>query len=388
MHRSACVGPRWVVLGLTAVLAMVGCSRPQPPEPAKEAAVKPVAKAVSAGEAIDRGLAYLRGKQEADGAYRLAQANLPIDVGMTGLVVEAMACSPRNYREADGPFVSKAVAFLLAHQEADGGIRGEMLGTYTTAIGVVALESLKNPKYKDNISRAVGYLKNQQCIEANGYNAKEHSAYGGFGYGSTMRPDVSNTQMALDAFQSAGLAKDDPAYRQVVVFLSRCQNNSETNDQAYAGTDGGGLYSPVESKAGEYTKPDGTKGLRSYGSMTYALLKSMIYANLTKDDPRVTAAVGWIKKNYTLDENPGLDKQGLYYYYHTFAKSMTAYGQAVITDDKGVQHEWRKELIAKLASLQRPDGSWANDADRWYENDPVLVTCYAILALEEASRKP
>ena len=63
-------------------------------------------------------------------------------------------------------------------------------------------------------------------------------------------------------------------------------------------------------------------GLRSYGSMTYAGLKSMIFAGLKPDDPRVKAAVEWIKKNYDIDANPGMGQAGLFYGYHTLAKGL------------------------------------------------------------------
>ena len=43
--------------------------------------------------------------------------------------------------------------------------------------------------------------------------------------------------------------------------------------------------------------------------MTYAGLKSMIYAGVKHDDPRVKAAYEWIQKHYTLDENPGMGAQ-------------------------------------------------------------------------------
>ena len=56
-----------------------------------------------------------------------------------------------------------------------------------------------------------------------------------------------------------------------------------------------------------------------------------------KDDPRITAAMTWLKKTYTLDENPGLGKQGLFYYYHTFAKALDAVGQKEFVDAKGVK---------------------------------------------------
>ena len=62
---------------------------------------------------------------------------------------------------------------------------------------------------------------------------------------------------------------------------------------------------------------------RSYGSMTYAGLKSMVFAGLKPDDIRVQAATKWLRANYSLDENPGLGQAGLYYYYHLMAKRRT-----------------------------------------------------------------
>ena len=127
---------------------------------------------------------------------------------------------------------------------------------------------------------------------------------------------------------------------------------------------------------------DGKTPLRSYGSMTYAGLKSYLYAELKKDDPRVRAAREWLRRNYTLEENPGLGNQGLYYYYHTMAKALTANGEDRFADAQGKEHDWRHELMGKLVSLQKADGEWQNDNNRWWENSPVLCTCYSLLALE------
>ena len=112
--------------------------------------------------------------------------------------------------------------------------------------------------------------------------------------------------------------------------------------------------------------------------MTYAGLKSMIYAGLGRDDPRVKAALAYIKRHYTLDENPGLGQQGLYYFYHTFAKTMFVLGEPTLTDANGVSHDWRAELVAALAKRQQRDGGWVNPADRFMEGDPNLVTAYAL----------
>ena len=58
--------------------------------------------------------------------------------------------------------------------------------------------------------------------------------------------------------------------------------------------------------------------------MSYAGLLSYIYADLSKSDPRVTAAVDWLKGHYSVDENPGMGADGLFYYYQVMAKGSRA----------------------------------------------------------------
>src|SRR6185503_3964599 len=141
------------------------------------------------------------------------------------------------------------------------------------------------------IDKASNYLKglqwNENITGPKGEKVDQTNAfYGGWGYGRHGRPDLSNAHFAIEALHDAGLNSDDPAFKSALIFLSRTQNNSETNDQPWAGNDGGFVYSPGveggDSEAGMITLPDGRKMPRSYGSMTYAGLKSMIYAGLSK----------------------------------------------------------------------------------------------------------
>lgn len=115
--------------------------------------------------------------------------------------------------------------------------------------------------------------------------------------------------------------------------------------------------------------------------MTYAGLKSLLYAGVSKDDIRIKAAMDWISRHYDVTSNPGMGKQGLFYYYHVFGKTLHAIGIDEVVDAEKVRHDWRKDLIQQLATQQSDDGSWTNPADRWFEGDPNLVTAYALLAL-------
>lgn len=350
---------------------------------------------LQAQAAINRGHAALRTRQNPDGGWQ--DANDP--PAITAIALRAFVHGGKY--DTNNDFIQKGYDKLLSYQLENGGIYQDLLANYNTAIAVSALAAADDERFKPRIERAVAYLKGLQWTENTGgagpkgerVTDENNPWYGGWGYGRHGRPDGSNMQLALDALHDAGLEPGDPAYQAALKFVSRMQNQSETNDQPWASDDGGFVYTPAnngESQAGAFESPEGDRRLRSYGSMTYAGLKSMIYAGLTKDDPRVRAAWDWITRNWTLGENPGMRlgdasqaQHGLYYYYHTLARALNAYDQPTITDPGGNVHDWRLELIAKLSSLQQPDGTWVGDK-RWMEDNPVLVTSYAVLALQEA----
>jgi squalene-hopene/tetraprenyl-beta-curcumene cyclase len=212
--------------------------------------------------------------------------------------------------------------------------------------------------------------------------------YGGWGYGKTNRPDMSNSQFAADAYHAlreAGVPEKAEVWARAAIFFSRSQDRSESNDKAFRGKDdGGGIYSPLESKADTVELSDGTKVFRTYGSMTYALLKGFVFAGLKRDDPRLRAAMDWIRNHWTFDENPEMGQQGLYYFYQTAAKALQAWGEDRVIDGRRRTHDWRAELSEAILKRQRPDGSWVNKAERWYEGEQMAIvpTSYCLVALD------
>ena len=348
-------------------------------QPAAALATDDVAKdatstADSARILTERGIAFLRPRQDAKGGWSTQR-----EPGITALVVTALL---RSGQVAPGePVVTKALAYLEGFISPKGGLSEAPHANYSTSIALLAFrEANAKGRYDRTIKAGQEFLKSMQWDESEG-KTRNDAFYGGAGYGGTnSRPDLSNTAFFIDTLRETGLPADDPNLQKAIVFVSRCQNlKSEFNDQPWASkiNDGGFVYTAAnggQSMAGQV--PDG--GLRSYASMTYAGLKSMIYAGLTRDDPRVKAALTYISQHYTLDENPGLGQQGLYYYYHTFAKTMTVLGDRKLTDAAGAAHDWRAELVSALAKRQQPEGSWVNPADRFMEGDPNLVTAYAL----------
>jgi squalene-hopene/tetraprenyl-beta-curcumene cyclase len=328
-------------------------------------------------QTVDRGINYLLTKGQAtDGSYSASASP-----AVTALCTTALL---RNGRSPDDPAVAKSLKYLEKFIQSDGGIYApeSMVKNYETCIALMCLvEANKGGRYDKQISAADKFIKGLQWGATDG--DKSNVNYGGAGYGKKNRPDLSNTSFLLDALHAAGNGAEDEAVQRALVFVSRCQNlETEYNTTPFAAKnpDGGFYYTAAaggESQAG--VEPDG--GLRSYASMTYAGLKSMIYAGVGPNDPRVKAAVTWLQKHYDLSSNPGMGQQGLYYYYQTFAKALAAMGQDTFIDEKGEKHNWRAELVAQLAKQQGKDGSWVNEASRWMEGDANLVTGYALLAL-------
>jgi len=343
------------------------------------------AHAVDLNDTVDaaasKGIAFLQTKGQADdGSFSKATGT-----GVTSLATYAMLS---NGRPVTDPPVAKALEWIVSHRKDNGGIyvEGSRYRNYETSIAVLALsEANQDGRYDQVLQGADAFLKGLQW--GSGENSADVSdpAYGGGGYGKHERPDLSNTSFLIDALKATGNDEDDEAIQRALVFVSRTQNlETEHNQTKFAALnpDGGFYYTPAaggSSQAGETANG----GLRSYASMTYAGLKSMLYAGVGPDDKRVKAALDWISKHYSLEENPGMGAQGQYYYYHVFAKALDATGKDVLVTADGETHDWRAELAQELISRQQADGSWVNqEHERWLEGDPNLVTAYALLALD------
>ena len=341
--------------------------------------------------AIDKGLKWLATQQDPKGFW--SQPDYP---ALSALALTAFMGHPNGaYKSDKTPFIDKGYEYLTQCVKPDGGIYVSKLANYNTAIAVMAFQVSGNPAYEKTLLNAHNFLVGMQQDSSKG---KGEGLYdGGIGYGDKYEhSDMSNTMFALEALYYTQYLKQDSKtspseFKELnipaaIKFLQRCQNLPGYNDQAWVTGDpqnkGGFIYFPGDSKAGEMDISDDKKALRSYGSISYAGLLSYIYAQMDKNDPRVKAAYDWLRKNYTLDENPGMGQQGLYYYYHTMAKALSLYGVSELELVNGQKVNWRKDLALKLMNLQNKDGYWVNENNRWWEKDPGLVTAYTVITLE------
>lgn len=341
-------------------------------------------------ETVARGARWLVAQQNETGAW--SDSHNP---AITALSLLSLLRAQRADSIRATPSIEKGFRFLRTHVKPDGGVYAEGLSNYNTAIALLAFLQLGDPQDATLIRNAKEFLIRQQADQM-----VRPELNGGIGYGPTgvspkrQHPDLDNTMISLEAlraFELAETTKENTSkssrldWAAAIAFVSRCQNLSATNPQEWVAESpaerGGFVYYPGFSNAGEFEEQGGRKALRSSGSMSYAGLLSFIYADVSKQDQRIQAALGWLQNNFTLEENPGLGKQGLYYYYHLMAKALVA-SETRTFEAAGKSHDWARELAIELINRQDSSGFWINDTGRWMEKDAALVTSYGLLTLE------
>ncbi len=338
---------------------------------------------------IDRGLASLQASQHKDGWW-----TSPEHPAVTALVLVAFQGNPNKPKQTPA-WTTKAYDYLLKQVQPNGSIYmpGKGLANYNTSLCMMAMLTSGNAKYNPIIVKARNFLVDQQFDEGTP-GKMDHPLDGGVGYGERYNhSDLNNTMIALEAlYYSRHLVKDAPEIKDdlnwgaAIQFIQNCQNLPSHNKQPWVSGDpkqkGGLIYFPGKSMAGVAKNTNGRTALRSYGSISYAGMLSYAYAQLDKSDPRVKAVREWLIKNYTLEENPAMGAQGLYYYYYLMTKALTIYGTDMLELPNGKKVDWRKDLALKLMGNQAQDGSWVNQKSaRWWESEKPLVTAYSLISL-------
>ncbi|OVE76971.1 hypothetical protein BVX97_00100 [bacterium E08(2017)] len=336
--------------------------------------------------AIDRALDWLSDEQARDGSW--SKADFP---ALTALALQAFALGKHPEKKKT---IKKAKDFILTCVQDDGGIyknikgrKGGGLSNYNTAICTTALFLLQDDELLPVIRNARGFI-------AAGQHQGDDIYKGGFGYDRDTKrayTDLLNTFYSVETMKLTESVEDsrpsdekkaDIDWKSTIEYIEKIQNNPDSGPE----NEGGFFYKPGESKAGETKNKDGEIVFRSYGSMTYVGMLSLIYSDVDKNDPRVMSAFHWSARHWSLDENPGMGGEGLYFFYNVLAKCLSAFGRDNIPQSDGSSVDWRKELAVKLLNEQKVDnkgrGYWVNDTGRFWENDPVLATSYALIALQ------
>ena len=338
-----------------------------------------LAAAVGIETAIANGADFLLRNQAEDGHW--SDPQMP---ALTALPLWALSgAGPdvgRHGKEGSASPLRKAADFVLATQREDGGFYvpkpgrgGSGLGNYNTSVCLAAL-------FDSGLAPKASLLKAREYIASSQLSGDDTMA-GGFGYDKLSRrryADLSNTSYAMSAMaKTASLEEFRTSGKKVDIDWDLALSFVSGLVEKDGSDAGGAAYNKRTPQAGVATNAQGRVHLRAYGSMTYAAVLSMCAAKLDRADARVRQSLKYLSEHWTVDENPGMGSQGLYYFYDIMARALSAAG----VDSVG-GHDWKRELSEKVVSLQKADGSWANDNNRFWEADPVLCTSFAMIVLE------
>jgi prenyltransferase beta subunit len=192
---------------------------------------------------------------------------------------------------------------------------------------------------------------------------------------SLIESNLSATLFALEALRTAG-ETDAAMYSAAAIFVRRCQN-----------PDGGFHFiydDPTRNKAGQVADAPGT--FHSYGSTTADGLAALELCNDQADTARRAAAEKWLITHFRADHHPGtyietheMNRDAVFYYY-------AASAARVLRHLKGDNRDRVRELAAQLARRQANDGSWTNPVELVRENEPLVATSNAVLALARCGK--
>ncbi|MHC4600880.1 MAG: prenyltransferase/squalene oxidase repeat-containing protein, partial [Planctomycetota bacterium] len=300
---------RRTVLFLCLALAgtsFFACGKKDPPPPPPTVELAGEDWRVVATHAVKKGLDYLASRDPKGEGKWMRSA------GITAVVLLAHFESDVAFSKRTHPSLWKGLTWLRSLQKPSGAIFHPQEGNanYVTSVATLAMILSGDSAFSATVDLGKEYLLANQMTDG--------PFKGGFGYQDKAKvkdkpyADIVNTEFALEALHRAGLPADHEAWKRAVAYMQNSQHNSEYNKAAWVSDigdfRGGFVYHPAgESKAGTGSTEEGEEVLLPYGSVTYAGIKSMIYAHLDRDDPRVKAAVDWIRRHWTLEENPGFD---------------------------------------------------------------------------------
>ena len=306
--------------------------------------------------AIAAGVRYLKSQQRADGTWE----ERPLYAGgLTPLVTLALL---QAGCEVDDPAVEKALKHIRQFRPDS---------TYAASLQTMVF------CYADPVRDHLLIVRNVRWLEAHQITAGAQSGMWAIPTAGTPdHTDNSMTHMAMLALyeaERAGVTASEQTWARALAYWRRSQN-----------ADGSWGWGP---------------GYAGTGSMTAAGIASILAATqrLEPADARVSGdaiaccqqqfpiahvdvAMAWLKKNFSVNRNPGVDYWHSYYMF-----SLERVGR--ITAQRFIgDHDWFREGAKTLVALQSPDGSWPSDLDEEHLDDTRVSTSFYLLFLAKGRR--
>ncbi len=282
---------------------------------------------------VERGLEYLAGTQNEQGAWAQGQGSAPGVVGLAALAFMAHGEVPGEGRY--GKALDRCLGYILSQAREDGLLSGSSGSTmYNHGFATLALAEAYGMSGREDL-----YRKLEKAVQL--IIKSQSKQLGGWRYNPTSQDsDITVTgcqMMALRAAKNAGLDVPEEIIKRGAAYIKKCS------------VSGGGFGYQPSSGAGVARSGIGVLVLSLCGE---------------HDSPEVASGVTFLRTRP--HENSS------YYYYGLYYCS-----QAMFQAGGKDWENWNAATIQRLISTQGPDGAWQGGA-----HGPAYSTAMALLALE------
>jgi len=345
---------------------------------------------------IQRGVDYLLSQQGDDGGWRSkTYGQLRGGAANTALVLYALSHLPDEHRAAVAGQFDQGVEFLLIGAKQKDYVccpdATPDFPTYGTAMLLSAARRMEVRLPAETHRRLLNFLVISQLGERQGFTPKDIH-YGGWDMirgdhvqqRFTSGTNVSVTSITLEAIAGSNHPEKATVLERSAAWVTRLQNSPKSSD--------GGFFFTADTKghmnkAEWLDKPRSRP--RSYGTATCDGLHCLVSAGVSVQDARFQAGLRWLNERKELARVPGFIKgsgvnrwdRGLRFYYYARLASLLRYLPPEAIGPR------RDALRAMLVEQQRADGRWENSTARMREDDPLIATAFALIALSEVSRE-
>ena len=344
---------------------------------------------------IRQGLDYLFSQQEKEGGFRSSYyGNLKGGAGVTALVLFAISGSDTKYLDAHGESIRQAFGFLRKGIRKHGFVAnpsGPDYAVYSTALLLLADSNLRrHPTPRawqgsllENDERLAlqKFLCQAQLGEVHQIKAAT-ADYGGWDLsGWMLGPRVSRgTNVSVTSFAVWALAEDQSEAAKIARSRSRKWLSGVQNP------DGGFHFHPVKNHVGN--KAGWSDNLHhqpiSYGTATSDGLRMMRKLNYRKDDMKT--ARQWIESRRFRGVVPGFETLPSADADYSWKKGLRFYHcMSLAIESRFLSLEFQKEAKMDIQNFllqnQKRDGFWSNKNARMREDDPMIATSFACIAL-------
>ena len=345
-----------------------------------------------ANKSLARGCQFLLEKQNEDGSWKSEYyGNLKQGAATTSLVLFALSNARDPRIKTQKKVVEKAFGFLRQGIQKHGyvcNVTGPDYANYATALTLLAARNFESRFHWQMLSdeerkKLVAFLVNSQLDETHGLDSKADD-YGGWDLSGWMQsPRFSpGSNISVTSFVLSALAPEKGK------SVAACRDKARLWIKRIRNTDGGFHFHPKKDHAGNKAEWVDDKSLmpQSYGTPTVDGMRAL--RSLELPETEVQKCVGWLEKNGLAHNNfvPGFSDQqngdaswgqGLLYYYFMSLSLERQYLSA-----KLAKH-YKKSTIDLLVTRQKKDGRWENSSARMREDDPLIATSFAVIALSQ-----